>query len=113
MLQSTGAARTVLSWLTLFFTWSAFLLWQHGGTLMQVIMTQSNLFAYDLARRMAGDGMMPPGVITVLVILLVLAGGSLLASASLLAVSLLSRLLFILAYALRSLAGARPVLFRR
>ena len=80
MLTFTGAARTLIVWFTLFFAWSAVVLWQFGPDIVRTIMTESHLFAFDLASRMVQNDMVPPGIITALLILLVLTAGGVLSS---------------------------------
>ncbi len=80
MLTFTGAARTLIVWFTLFFAWSAVVLWQFGPDIVKTIMTESHLFAFDLASRMVQNDMVPPGIITALLILLVLTAGGVLSS---------------------------------
>ncbi|WP_261643064.1 hypothetical protein [Erwinia mallotivora] len=83
MFTFNGAARTLILWFTLFFTWSACLLWQYGSDIVKVIMSDSHLFAYDLALRMTQNDLMPPGVITALVVLIVLSAGAVLSALTL------------------------------
>ncbi|TQC69981.1 hypothetical protein [Pantoea dispersa] len=83
MLTFNGAARTLIVWTTLFFAWSALVLWQFGPDIVKTIMTESNLFAFDLATRTMQGNMMPPGVITALLVLLVLTAGSVLSALTL------------------------------
>ncbi|MGE9553661.1 hypothetical protein ACQPT2_21290 [Erwinia amylovora] len=83
MLTLNGAARTLILWFTLFFTWSACLLWQYGPDIVKVIMSDSHLFAYDLALRTAQHDLMPPGVITALLVLIVLSAGAVLSALTL------------------------------
>ncbi|MGC0946829.1 hypothetical protein WKH55_20520 [Pantoea agglomerans] len=75
MLTLSGAARTFIVWLTLFFAWSAIVLWQFGPDIVKTIMSHSQLFAWDLTTRMVQGDMMPPGIITLLLFLLVLTAG--------------------------------------
>ena len=58
-------------------------LWHCGADIARFIMSDSNLFVYDLAMRTLQGDMMPPGVITALLVLSVLAAGSLLATVTL------------------------------
>ena len=80
MLTFSGAARTLIVWFTLFFAWSAVVLWQFGPDIVRTLMTHSQLYTYDLATRMMQGDMMPPGVITALLVLLVLTAGGVLSS---------------------------------
>lgn len=80
MLTFTGAARTLIVWFTLFFAWSALVLWQFGPDIVKTIMTESHLFAFDLATRTMQGDMMPPGIITALLVLLVLTAGGVLSA---------------------------------
>ncbi len=83
MLTLNGAVRTIILWFSLFFAWSAYLLWQYGPEIVKVIMSDSHLFAYDLGLRMMQHDLMPPGVITVLLVLIVLSAGGVLAALTL------------------------------
>ncbi|MFL6615358.1 hypothetical protein SB912_19130 [Pantoea sp. SIMBA_072] len=83
MLTSNGAARTLIAWFTLFLVYSACVLLHYGTPLVKLLMTQSSFYAWDLAMRTTQGDMMPAGVITALLVLSVLAAGSLLATASL------------------------------
>ncbi|MDF7662751.1 hypothetical protein PUG81_27660 [Erwiniaceae bacterium L1_54_6] len=87
MLQNHGAVRTLIAWFTLFFAWSASVLWFHGVMLMKFMMSNSSLFAYDLALRSTGS-LLPDGI-PLLLTFMVLAAGAVLATGSLAAVSLL------------------------
>ncbi|NIF03496.1 hypothetical protein F3J38_26195 [Pantoea sp. Acro-805] len=80
MLTFSGAARTLIVWFTLFFAWSAVVLWQFGPDIVKTIMTESHLFAFDLASRMVQSDMVPPGIITALLVLMVLAAGGVLSA---------------------------------
>ncbi|MBP2200600.1 hypothetical protein [Pantoea cypripedii] len=88
MLQNHGAVRTLIAWFTLFFAWSASVLWFHGVMLMKFMMSNSSLFAYDLALRSTGT-LLPDGIPLLLLTFMVLAAGAVLATGSLAAVSLL------------------------
>ncbi|WP_243207493.1 MULTISPECIES: hypothetical protein [unclassified Pantoea] len=83
MLTLSGAARTFIVWLTLFFAWSAIVLWQFGPDIVKTIMSHSQLFAWDLTTRMVQGDMMPPGIITLLLVLLVLTAGCVLSALTL------------------------------
>ncbi|MGC0796151.1 hypothetical protein WKH63_21615 [Pantoea agglomerans] len=83
MLTLNGAARTFVIWLTLCFAWSAIVLWQFGPDIVKTIMSHSHLFAWDLATRMVQGDMMPPGVITLLLVLLVMTAGCVLSALTL------------------------------
>lgn len=83
MLTLNGAVRTFIIWLTLCFAWSAIVLWQFGPDIVKTIMSHSHLFAWDLATRMVQGDMMPPGVITLLLVLLVLTAGCVLSGLTL------------------------------
>lgn len=83
MLTLSGAARTFIIWLTLFFAWSALVLWQFGPDIVRTLMAHSQLYAYDLATRTMQAGMMPPGIITALLVLLVLTAGCVLSALTL------------------------------
>lgn len=83
MLTFHGAVRTFILWFTLFFAWSAYLLWQYGPDIVKVIMSESHLFAYDLTLRMTQHDLIPPGIITVLLVLTVAAAGGVLAALTL------------------------------
>lgn len=83
MLTLSGAARTFIIWLTLFFAWSAIVLLQFGPDIVKTIMSHSHLFAWDLATRMVQGDMMPPGIITLLLVLLVLTAGCVLSALTL------------------------------
>ncbi|KAA8669035.1 hypothetical protein [Pantoea dispersa] len=83
MLTFNGAARTLIVWTTLFFAWSALVLWQFGPDIVRTLMTHSQLYAYDLATRTMQGNMMPPGVITALLVLLVLTAGGVLSALTL------------------------------
>ncbi|WP_336749835.1 hypothetical protein [Pantoea vagans] len=83
MLPLNGAARTFVIWLTLCFAWSAIVLWQFGPDIVKTIMSHSQLFAWDLATRMVQGDMMPPGVITLLLFLLVMTAGCVLSALTL------------------------------
>lgn len=83
MLTFSGAARTLIVWFTLFFAWSAVVLWQFGPDIVRTLMTHSQLYTYDLATRTMQGDMMPPGVITALLVLLVLTAGSVLSALTL------------------------------
>jgi len=82
MLQINGAVRTLIAWFTLFFVWSAFVLWFHGITLIKFIMSTSSLFTYDLAIHSA-ENLPQSGVPVLLLTLTVLAAGAVLASTTL------------------------------
>lgn len=82
MLLINGAVRTLIAWFTLFFVWSAFVLWFHGITLMKFIMSTSSFFTYDLAIHTA-DNLPQSGVPVLLLTLTVLAAGAILASVTL------------------------------
>lgn len=88
MLQNPGAVRTLIAWFTLFFAWSASVLWFQGVALMKFMMSNSSLFAYDFALRSTGT-LLPDGIPLMLLALLVLASGAVLSTGSLVAVSLL------------------------
>lgn len=96
MLQNHGAVRTLIAWFTLFFAWSASVLWFHGVLLMKLIMSNSSLFAFDLAMRSTGT-LLPDGIPLMLLALLVLAAGALMASFSLKVTGLIDSVLFRLA----------------
>lgn len=83
MLTLSCAARTFIIWLTLFFAWSAIVLLQFGPDIVKTIMSHSHLFAWDLATRMVQGDMMPPGIITLLLVLLVLTAGCVLSALTL------------------------------
>ncbi|WP_397324825.1 hypothetical protein [Pantoea agglomerans] len=83
MLTLSGAARTFIIWLALFFAWSAVVLWQFGPDIVKNIMSHSHLFARDLAIRTVQGDMMPPGVITLLLVLLVLTASCVLSALTL------------------------------
>lgn len=83
MLTFNGAARTLIVWLTLFCVFSAGVLLQYGTLLVKFLMSHSSFYAWDLAMRMTQGDMMPAGVITALLVLIVLAAGSVLATATL------------------------------
>lgn len=70
------SARGLMAWFTLFFIWSAFVLWYHGVALLQFIMHDSNLYAFSLALRQTRSDMLP----VVLLMMLVLAVGAFLSS---------------------------------
>lgn len=82
MLLINGAVRTLTAWFTLFFVWSAFVLWFHGIALMKFIMSTSTLFTYDLAIHPQGN-VFQGGVPVLLLTLTVLAAGAVLSSATL------------------------------
>lgn len=82
MLQINGAVRTLIAWFTLFFLWSAFVLWFHGITLMKFIMSTSSLFTYERAIHTAGN-LFEGGTPILLLTLTVLAAGAVLASTTL------------------------------
>ena len=88
MLQNHGAVRTLIAWFTLFFAWSASVLWFHGVLLMKFIMSNSSLFTYDLALRSTGT-LLADGIPLMLLTFLVLAAGAALSTGSLVAVSLI------------------------
>ncbi|MHC3774504.1 hypothetical protein ACYDMD_20085 [Pantoea agglomerans] len=71
MLTFNGAARTLVALLTLFFVFSAYVLLHYGTPLVKFLMMHSSFYAWDLAMR------------TALLVLSALAGGSLMATASL------------------------------
>lgn len=83
MLTFNGAARTLIVWITLFFAWSALVLWHFGPDIVKTLMAHSQLYPYDLATRMTQGDMMPPGVITALLVLVVLTAGCVLSSLTL------------------------------
>lgn len=83
MLPLNGAARTFVIWLTLCFAWGAIVLWQFGPDIVKTIMSHSHLFVWDLATRMAQGGMMPSGIITLLLFLLVMTAGCVLSALTL------------------------------
>lgn len=82
MLQINGAVRTLIAWFTLFFVWSAYVLWFHGINLMKFTMSSSSLFAYDLSLNTA-QNLPQSGVLVIVLTLLVLAAGAVLASTTL------------------------------
>jgi len=82
MLQINGAVRTQIAWFTLFFIWSAYVLWFHGIALMKFIMSTSSLFIYDLSLHTPGN-LFQSGVPVLQLTLIVLAAGAALASATL------------------------------
>lgn len=53
------SARGLMAWFTLFFIWSAFVLWYHGVALLQFIMHDSNFYAFSLALRQTRSDMLP------------------------------------------------------
>lgn len=83
MLTFNGAARTLIVWFTLFFVFSTGVLLQYGTLLVKFLMSHSSFYAWDLAMRTTQGDMMPAGVITALLVLSVLAAGSVLATATL------------------------------
>jgi len=83
MLTLSGAARTLIVWITLFFIFSALVLLQYGMLLVKFLMSHSSFYAWDLAMRTLQGDMMPAGVITMLLMLSILAIGSALATAAL------------------------------
>lgn len=89
MLQINGAVRTLIAWFTLFFVWSAFVLWFHGITLTKFIMSTSSLFTYDLAIHTA-ENLPQSGVPALLLTLTVLAAGAVLASTTLVIASVIA-----------------------
>lgn len=89
MLQINGAVRTLIAWFTLFFVWSAYVLWFHGVALMKFIMSTSSLFIYDLSIHTQGN-LPQSGVPFLLLTLIVLAAGATLASATLFIASVLA-----------------------
>ena len=100
MLTLNGAARTFVVWLILCFAWSAIVLWQSGPDIVKTIMSYSQLFTWDLATRMVQGDMMPPGVITLLLVLLVMTAGCVLSGLTLACWNL-----FIFACAIPVMAG--------
>ncbi|TPG56809.1 hypothetical protein [Ewingella americana] len=76
------SARGLMAWFTLFFIWNAFVLWYHGVALLQFIMRDSHLYAFSLALRQTRSDMLPDALPVVLMMMLVLAVGALLSSAT-------------------------------
>lgn len=76
------STRGLMAWFTLFFIWSAFVLWYHGVALLQLIMHDSNLYAFSLALRQTRSDMLPDALPVVLLMMLVLAVGAFLSSAT-------------------------------
>ncbi|MFD3227330.1 hypothetical protein, partial [Rahnella aceris] len=74
------SARGLMAWFTLFFIWSAFVLWYHGVALLQLIMHDSNLYAFSMALRLIGSDIRPDALPVVLLMMLVLAVGAFLSS---------------------------------
>jgi hypothetical protein len=74
------SARGLMAWFTLFFIWSAFVLWYHGVALLQLIMHDSNLYAFSMALRPIGSDIRPDALPVVLLMMLVLAVGAFLSS---------------------------------
>jgi len=80
LLMLYKSARGLMAWFTLFFIWSAFVLWYHGVGLLQFIMHDSNLYSFSLALRQTRSDMLPDALPVVLLIMLVLAVGAFLSS---------------------------------
>ena len=74
------SVRDLIAWFTLFFLWSAFVLWSHGVALLQLIMQESHLYAFSLALRHSDSEMLPDALPVVLLVMLVLAIGACLSS---------------------------------
>ena len=74
------SARDLMAWFTLFFVWSAFVLWHHGVAPLQLIMHDSNLYAFSLALRQASSDMLSDALPVILLVMLVLAVGAFLSS---------------------------------
>ncbi|GJL36756.1 hypothetical protein TUM17576_35760 [Enterobacter hormaechei] len=89
MLQINGAVRTFILWFTLFLAWSTYVLWHYGADIVKFIFSNSNLFAFDLAMRSVQSTLMPSGVVTFLVVLLVMTAGAVLSTLTLMCCSLL------------------------
>lgn len=88
MLQLHGAVRTLIVWFTLLLTWSAYVMWCYGTPVLKYILSESGLFAFYNALSTVTTGLMPPGLITVLLLLIVLAIGGVLSTLTLVAWSL-------------------------
>lgn len=74
------SAHGLMAWFTLFFIWSAFVLWYHGVTLLQFIMHDSNFYAFSLALQQTRSDMLLDALPVVLLMMLVLAVGAFLSS---------------------------------
>lgn len=92
MLHKHAAVRTLIAWFTLFLAWSALVLWFQGMALMQFIMRHSNLFAYDFALHSTAH-LFPAGVPLMLLTFLVLTAGAMMASVTVMVVSLIDAVL--------------------
>lgn len=88
MLQLHGAVRTLIVWFTLLLTWSAYVMWCYGTDILKYILSESGLFAFYNALSTATPALMPPGLITVLLLLMVLAIGGMLSTLTLVGWSL-------------------------
>lgn len=75
-----NSARDLMAWFTLFFIWSAFVLWYQGVSLLQFITHDSYLYAYLLALHPDSNTMLPDVLPLVLLVMLVLAVGAFLSS---------------------------------
>lgn len=84
------SARGLMAWFTLFFIWSAFVLWYHGVALLQFIMHDSYLYAYSLALHPNSNTLLPDALPVVLLIMLVLAAGAFLSSVTVAAIQAVS-----------------------
>ncbi|MFU2319305.1 hypothetical protein [Rahnella sp. PCH160] len=70
----------MMTWFTLFFIWSAFILWYHGVSLLQFIIHDSYLYTYSLALHPDSNTLLPDALPVVLLVMLVLAVGAFLSS---------------------------------
>lgn len=87
------SALGLMAWFTLFFIWSAFVLWFHGVALVQLIMHDSNLYAFSLALHQTSSDMLPDALPVILMMMLALAVGAFLSSVT---VAMLNAVAFLL-----------------
>lgn len=73
---------SIPAWFTLFFVWSAVILWSQGILLLHIIMAKSFLYTFSLAMQTTDSALLPNVLPVVILLSLVFAAGAVMAYAT-------------------------------